>query len=113
MAKKNKDEVEATIKYDGKSASLGSDEGNALMSEMVHKMIGVGGVMNPAKLLTIAQELRTLVINNSYRIPAFRQIADKLGSIETLIIESVGKYEDKKQEKLPLDKPEKVDGELS
>lgn len=112
MAKK-KDDVEATIKYDGKSAILGSEEGNALMVEMVRKLIGVGGIMTPAKLLFIAQELRILVINNAHRIPSFRQIADKLGSIETLIVESVGKAEDKLQEKLPLDPPEKVDRELA
>lgn len=83
--------------------------------EKIRKIIGVGGVLTPANLLSITQELRTLTINNSHRIPGFRPIADKLGSIETLIIDTVGKDHDKnmRQEKLPLDKPEKVDKELA
>lgn len=111
MPKKKEDEVTATLMHDGKTAPFPSKEAEDLMVTMIRKLIP-GGVLTAFDLHGISQELRRLVILNAHRIPSFRQIADKLGAIETLIVEGVGKADDKLQEKLPLDPPETVDKEL-
>lgn len=106
-----KEKTEATIIYKGKEAQLGSVEGNTLIEEMVKNSLGISGkvgILTPASLLSITQMLRTLVIGNAHRIPKFKPIADRLGSIETLLIDGAVEAEDKQQEKLSLDKPDKV-----
>lgn len=113
--RKKKSNVQTMIKYRGQEAPLDSKEGETLMTEMVQHALGAAGeagILTPANLLTVTQKLRNLVIVNAHRIPKFKAIADRLGSIETLLIEGSVEVEDKKQEKLPLDKPEKVDREL-
>ena len=69
-------------------------------------------VINPRDVLDAAQEFRTAVLRNAHRIPKARQIADKLGNIETIIIEAETKEEDDLQERLPIDRPEPVEAEL-
>lgn len=60
-------------------------------------------LITPFALLETVRDLRALVISNSTRIPSFRQVADKLGSIETLIVEgSSSPPADPNQEKLPI-----------
>jgi len=108
-------EMETTIIYKGKEAELGTPGGSALIEEMVRNSLGIpgkAGILTLANLLGITQMLRALVIGNAYRIPKFKQIADRLGSIETILIDEAADIEDKKQEKLPLGKPEKVEKEL-
>ena len=111
-----KEEMVAEITYNGKSAVLGTPEANALVEDMVRHSFGISGkvgILTPPQLLSQVQMLRSLCIANANRIPKFKQVADRLGSIETILIDELGIVEDKKQEKLPLDNPEKVDKELN
>jgi len=104
---KKKEEVSAEISYRGRTAILGSSEGDALIEDMIRHGLGLSGkvgILTPAKLLSMTQMLRTLVIGNAHRIPKFRPIADRLGSIETILIDGAVEVEDKQQEKLPLDR---------
>jgi len=110
-----KSKSQTTVLHGGKEAPLESPESEAIIAEVVQNALGKAGeagILTPANLLTVTQKLRNLVIVNAHRIPKFKAIADRLGSIETLLIEGSVEVEDKKQEKLPLDKPEKVDREL-
>lgn len=116
MPRRKKSSTQTTLAYQGKEAPLESPEGKALMTEMVQNTLGKAGevgILTPANLLMVTRQLRGLVINNAHRIPSFRPIADGLGKIETLLIDGMVETEDKKQEKLPFDKPKKVDRELS
>lgn len=78
-----------------------------------HSIIHVtGDVLTASTLLDAASELRRLVLKNAHRLPKARQLADKLGSIESIIVEDQAKPVDDGQEALPLDKPEPVEAEL-
>jgi len=71
-----------------------------------------GDVLTAANLRDATSELRRLVLKNAHRLPKARQLADKLGSIESIIVEDLAKPVDDGQEALPLDKPEPVEAEL-
>lgn len=78
-----------------------------------HSIIqATGDILTAANLRDTTSELRRLVLKNAHRLPKARQLADKLGSIESIIVEDLAKPVDDGQEALPLDKPEPVEAEL-
>lgn len=82
--------------------SLNGSVGAPSFEERLRSVIATGDVLTQANLMVLIIETRRLVIKNANRITKFRPIADKLGSIETILIECLGVPENPNQEKLEL-----------
>ncbi len=78
----------------------------------IRQCVATGGVLTENNLMLAASELRLLVLRNAGRIRKSHGIADKLGAVESLLIELMSMPEDDSQGKLGLDDPEDVDEEL-
>lgn len=75
----------------------------------LRSVIATGGVLTPLNLMATIIEVRTEVLQNANRIPKFRAIADKLGAIETILIEELGVPKDDKQGELSIDNGSDLD----